>query len=423
MTWSALLAPSLLLAAPTAPAPASDGWPQYNGPTSARTADASLARAEFPARGPKVVWRQDTGSGFSSFVLAGDRAYMVDGRREKGEVREVLVALDASSGKEVWSTPLGVPEYDGGGGAGAPGNDGGDGPRSTPSIVDGRVYVYDAAMVLHAFDAKSGKEAWSVDVRSEHGGREIRWQNAASPLVNGGRVYVAGGGKGSSLLAFDAKSGELAWAVGDELMTHATPIAADLHGEHQIIFYVQSGLVALDPETGDERWRIGFPYRISSAASPVAHGEHVFVSAGYGVGGAVVHVAKDGDGFAPDFVWHKRNKRMNHWSTPVAKDGYLYGMFSFKKYGKGPMKCVEIATGDIMWEKSGFGPGNVILVGDHLVALGDAGQLVVVDATPDEYRERGRAELLDGKCWSSPAYADGRVYVRSTKEAACVELK
>ena len=114
---------------------------------------------------------------------------------------------------------------------------------------------------------------------------------------------------------------------------------------------------------------------------------------------------------------------MNHWSTPVAKDGYLYGMFSFKKYGKGPLCCVDIRTGETKWSVDGFGPGNCILVGGDLVALSDRGEVVLVEPNPERYGEIARADVLQGKCWSSPAFAEGELFVRSTKEAAKLRLQ
>jgi outer membrane protein assembly factor BamB len=98
-------------------------------------------------------------------------------------------------------------------------------------------------------------------------------------------------------------------------------------------------------------------------------------------------------------------------------------MFQFKEYGDGPVKCVEIATGQVKWEQPGFGPGHVILAGDQVLALSDKGDLVLFAADPAAYKEVARAHVVDGKCWTTPALANGRVYVRSTKEAACVEVK
>ena len=97
-------------------------------------------------------------------------------------------------------------------------------------------------------------------------------------------------------------------------------------------------------------------------------------------------------------------------------------MFSFKEFGKGPLKCVELATGKIKWEQPGFGAGNVILVKDKLAALTDDGRVVIVEATPKAYKELAQAKVIEGKCWSTPAWSDGRLYVRSTKEGACLDL-
>ena len=136
------------------------------------------------------------------------------------------------------ATDAGFEVLDKGGNAGADGNDGGDGPRSTPTCVDGRVFVLDAHLGLSCLDAETGKEVWKRDILAEHDGRLIQWQSAASPLVEGGLVFVAGGGEGQSLLALDAKTGAVRWKALDEKMTHATPVAATIHGRRQVIFFV-----------------------------------------------------------------------------------------------------------------------------------------------------------------------------------------
>jgi len=411
----------LLASLVTSPAVPSEDWPQYNGAPSDRTAPGPLAAA-FPSAGPPLAWKVPLADGFSSFAVAGGLAFTLVAERTDGAEAEVLLALDAGTGKERWRASLGPVSYDGGGDAGADGNEGGDGPRTTPSVVDGRVYVLDAALRLFCFDAQSGARQWSHDLPEEFSGRTIRWQNGASPLVEGELVFVAGGGPDESLLAFDRKSGEVAWARGDERMTHATPIAATLLGTRQVIFFVQSGLIAVEPTTGAELWRTEFPYRTSTAASPVVSGDIVYCSAGYGVGAAAWRLGKDGERFVPELLWRASNKLINHWSTPVVHDGHLYGMFSFKEYGKGPLKCIELASGEERWAQEGYGPGNCILVGTTLVALSDAGELVLVEARPDAYTERARADLLEGKCWSSPAFSEGAVYLRSTREGVRVDL-
>ncbi|HMQ21072.1 MAG TPA: hypothetical protein PKE00_01190, partial [Planctomycetota bacterium] len=137
----------------------------------------------------------------------------------------------------------------------------------------------------------------------------------------------------------------------------------------------------------------------------------------------VFEVLRDDEGaFDVQLLWRKPNKLMNHWSTPLVKDGHLYGMFSFKKYGKGPLACVDLRSGETRWSQEGFGPGNCILVGTTLVALSDKGEVVLADASPEGYHELARRDVLKGKCWSQPAFADGKLYVRSTSEGACIAL-
>jgi outer membrane protein assembly factor BamB len=335
-----------------------------------------------------------------------------------------LITLDANTGKELWAAPLGVVKYDDGGNSGTPDNKDGDGPRCTPTIFAGHVFTLSGKLVLQSFDAASGKVAWTKDLIAEHAGRNIRWQSAASPMIDGGLIYVAGGGPGESLLAIDAKDGRVVWKAFDENMTHATPVAATILGQRQIIFFVQSGLLAVEPKTGKELWRYAFPYKVSTAASPVVAGAIVYCSAGYGVGAGAVRLTKSGTAWTATEIYRLRGDKpvANHWSTPVVKDGHLYGMFQFKEYGEGPVKCVELANGAVKWEQTGFGPGQVILAGDKLVALSDAGALVLIDPQPAAYKELARADVLEGKCWSTPVLANGRIYARSTTEAVCLEV-
>lgn len=99
------------------------------------------------------------------------------------------------------------------------------------------------------------------------------------------------------------------------------------------------------------------------------------------------------------------------------KDGYLYGIYGFKKFGTAPLKCVELATGKIMWEQPGFGPGGTILAGDDLVVQGDAGQIAIVKAAPDKYTAIGGGVILEGgKCWNAAVVSNGKLYTRSTKK-------
>jgi outer membrane protein assembly factor BamB len=397
-------------------------WPQYGGPNLNRSTPEKIQKV-FPAGGPKTVWRAPITDGFSSFTVGDGKAFTLVLRDFQGAPRETLIALDANSGKELWAQPLGPIKINDGGESGTQDNKGGDGPRSTPSVSGNRVYVTSAKLLVSCFDAQTGKTIWSHDLLKEYAGRNVGWQNAASPLIEGNLVFVGGGGAGESLIAFDKEDGKVVWKAHDEKITHATPTAATILGQRQIIFFMQSGLVSVNPQDGKLLWKHPFTYKVSTAASPVVADDIVYCAAGYGVGATAVRISKEGGAFKATELWltHGNQPVANHWSTPVYFKGHLYGMFSFKEYSTGPMKCVELATGKVKWSQPGFGAGQVILAGDAVLALTDNGELVTVETNPNQYKEISRAKVVSGKCWSSPTVANGRIYVRSTKEGACLE--
>ena len=409
---------SPVTAAPVSTAPGLD-WPSYRGPNGDGVTKAKLGKI-WDKAGPAQVWKVEATKGFSSMAVSGGLAVTLVTRDHEGSETEHCVALDAATGKELWAVPLKLAKYQGGGDSGTGDNKGGDGPRSTPTLSDGKVYVYGSNLDLYCFDAKTGKEDWSKDVTGDYKGKNISWSNATSPIVEGDLVIVGGGGKGAAFLAFDKERGTLKWKEGDDTITHATPTAATLLGERQVIFFMKSGLTAVSPKNGKILWQQPYKFNVSTAASPVVFENIVYCSAGYGVGSAAYEVKKSGSNYETSELWRVEGDGLNnHWSTPVVHGGHLYGMFSFKKYGDGPVKCVDIRTGKELWSKEGFGPGNVILSNDKLLALSDKGELVIIEAKPDAYTELARADVLEGKCWSTPTLAGGFIFARSTKEAAC----
>lgn len=390
-------------------------WPQYRGPDA--NGNLATSSLDLGSKKMKLHWKVPTTLGFSSFAVAKGMAITLVGR----DKQEYCIALDADTGKELWTTQLGSAEYkEGGGNSGAQGNRGGDGPRSTPAISGNKVFVYDTHLELHCLSLENGKKIWSRNIEQQFAGKVIKWGNATSPLIFKNSVYISGGGQEASFLAFDIALGKLKWKSGTETMTHASPATANINGKDQIVYFMQSGLVAVDPDSGKEIWRSAFPFDVSTAASPVVSGNQVYCSAGYGVGAGLFEI--DENETSKD-IWRQPNRLINHWSSPVLHQGHIYGMFGFKKYGRAPLQCVELSTGNIRWKQAGFGLGNCIIVGDKIVALSDSGELAIVAATADEYNELLREKILRGKCWSTPAFSDEKIFIRSTEEAACVSFE
>lgn len=182
-------------------------WPQYRGPASdGRTSEKVVH--PWTSAGPKQLWKIPSEGGFSSFAVSGGRAFTLSLKDAEGVRQESLVALDANTGKELWFAPLNFAKYDGGGDSGTSDNKGGDGPRSTPTTDGKSVYTMSSQLTLRAFDAATGKPSWTRDLLKEHVGRNIQWQNAASPLLAGG-ASLRGGRWSRRIAACDQSQGRI----------------------------------------------------------------------------------------------------------------------------------------------------------------------------------------------------------------------
>jgi outer membrane protein assembly factor BamB len=384
-------------------------WPGYRGPMGDGITDDAIS-THWPSGGPKVLWKVPVGEAFGSFAVSGDKAFLF---AKEGEDSEACSALETATGKTLWSTRIDRTIHD---------KAGGDGPRTTPAIDGDKVYVLGTYLKLFCLNAADGTVVWSHDLKAEFGGSEPNWGNAASPLVEGDIVVVGSGGRGAAIIGFKKDTGEVAWKGLDDKITHATATPATIEGVKQDIFFLQSGLVSIAPATGEVLWRQQFPYSVSTAASPVVEKNIVYCSAGYGVGAGVFRITKEGDKFISTQLWRLPGGDVNHWSTPVIHGDYVYGLFGFKQFGRMPLKCIELATGKEIWSKPGFGQGGLVMVGDNLLVQGDAGQLLLVEATPTGYHALGMAHPLAGKCWTMPVVADGKIYARSTKQGVCLDV-
>jgi len=384
-------------------------WPGYRGQDAAGISETQTPPRTLATNSVKEAWRVNTGDSFSEFAVAGGKV-LVFAMRGQGEA---VVCLDAGKGNELWAAPIEEKTSTDGNGKG---------PRATPAIGDGKVYIYSSFMKLVCLDLATGQEVWKRDIKAEYAGRGIGWGPAASAVLVDKWVVVVGGGPGKGILAFDAKTGKEAWGATDDEHTHATPTVATIGGQKQVICFMTSGLVSVEPAAGAVLWRFPVKYNTSTAASPVVggtNGDIVYCSAGYGVGAAACRVSKADGKWAAKELW--RNGIQNHWATGVHKDGYLYCLDGFKN-DKCPLICLDIETGATKWSQPGFGSqGGLIRAGDTLVVQTPSGALVLAEASPAAYKELGRLPVFQNKqCWIAPSFSDGKIFTRSTTEGACL---
>jgi len=383
-------------------------------------------RTNWTDAAPSQVWKVPLDPALSSFTVSGGRVFTQVRRTVGGQDSEVCLALNADTGQELWATPLGIAYYpDGGVGAD-------DGPRSTPSVDGNFVYVLTSYLKLACLAVSDGHVVWTNDLVARYGSVVISWQNAASPLIEGGAIFMNCSAPNGTLLAVREGDGSQVWnAPTTDLMTQASPIIATLGGVRQIIFFTQSGLVSATPDSGKVLWNYPFPFAVATAASPVAANDMVYCSAAYGVGAGAVQVTNVANTISANQAWRTPGASMNHWATPVHYNGYLYGVYG-QAGSTATLRCIQLASGNEMWRQTGSGLGSVLFTTGLVLMLTEDGYLVLVAPDPTAYNEVARFRALDGsstsiqglavKCWNSPAIANGRIYARSTTEAVCVDV-
>ncbi len=369
-------------------------WPQFRGPDATGITTEANFKADWPAVGPRALWRKNVGIGFGSISVVGDRLYVTGHSDDK----EHIYCLDANTGEQIW-----VHSY--------PGkllaNLHEGGPASTPTIHEGKVHVLGRESQVHCLDAGTGKVIWQNNLQDLLGVKIPAWGFAGSALIEGDMVIYQSG----ATVAFDKNTGKVLWKSKPYKISYSTPYAFTLNGKRLLASLNCDVLTILNPKTGDEiattKWDTRYD---TSACSPIIAGDKIFLSAGYGKGSALFQLA----GSELKEVWRSR-EMSNHMNSCVLIDGVLYGIDGNSNSSRCELVAMDMATGNIHWKQRGFGCGSVIAAGDKLIVLSDKGELATVQATPAGYKEIARAKVLDGKCWTHPVLSHGKIYARDAQ--------
>ena len=402
----ALLLAGAVVAAPLAATDAAKAdWPQYRGPQRAGLSQETGLLKSWPAAGPKALWRVPLGDGYSGISLSGGRAFTMYSKG--GE--EFAGAFDAATGKEIWKVRIDAARRD----------DFGDGPRSTPTVDSQSVFAVGASGMLYALKADSGEKLWSKDLKVEFGAPVPQWGVSTSPLVEGDLLLLdAGAGKGKSLVALDKKTGATRWTAHSDRPGYSSPLAVTFQGVRQILSLAGTSLVSVAAADGKVLWSVPWEtsYDVNAAMPVLIPPDKVFISSGYDKGGAVYRVKKEGEGFKAEEVWNNRVLK-NHFNSSVHYGGYLYG------FDDATLKCVDAGTGEEKWRQRGFQKGSLLIADGHLVILSEAGLLLLAEASPAAFKEEGRMQVLEGRTWTMPSLAGGRLYLRNQKEMVALSLE
>ena len=404
--------PALLLAVSISSlaATAAD-WPQWRGPNRDDISTETGLLKQWPATGPKRVWLFDNaGMGYSGFSVAGGKLFTIGTRDQK----EILLALDANTGKELWTAAI----------SDVLSNKWGDGPRGTPTVDGDRIYAMSGTGNLVCTQAADGKVLWTKSM-SDLGGKRPGWGYTESPLVDGKLVLATPGGEKGTVAAFDKMTGNVVWQSADitEGAQYSSIIPATINGKKQYVQLVMQTLFGVDAATGKLVWRTPWSGKTAVIPTPIVKGDEVFVSSGYGVG--CMKVAVSGSEAKTVFL----NKDLeNHHGGVIRIGDYLYGHSN-----KSGWTCMAFADGTVKWaEKGALEKGALTSADGMLYCLGEkTGTVVLAEASPNGWSEKGRFKLdpqttirsTSGAIWTHPVVSNGKLYLRDQNYIYCYDVK
>jgi outer membrane protein assembly factor BamB len=401
----------LLLALASIHLSASD-WPQLLGPTSDAVYAGPPLAEQWPKEGPRVVWSAAIGEGYSSPVVAAGKLVVC---HRSGD-NLVVDCHDAKTGRKLWTFEHGMKFQDGAY------QD--SGPRPTPAIRDGKVFVHNTDGYLVCLDANDGRKLWSRHAKGEFKSSATWHGCCASPLATDKAVILlVGSTNNAGVVAFAAETGQTLWQVLDDKASASSPVLANLGGRPQVLVVTRSHLRSLQPDTGQEFWSLPTPRQSSGnvyAASPVVFGDQIFLSGWYKLGAELIQVADN----KPLVRWKSDAALSTHYAAAIHHQGYLYGFHGHGWENLGPsLRCVDLATGKVMWEKPKSGSGTIVKCGENLLILTDGGELQLGKADPRNFTIKARAQVLGRNTRSYPAVADGFVYARGARKLVALDLR
>jgi outer membrane protein assembly factor BamB len=384
-------------------------WPQFLGPTRNGVYAGDPLPPSWPKEGPPLIWQKQIGQGFSGPAISAGQLILFHRQND----RECVDCLDAVRGTALWHFEYPTAYHDDFGFD--------EGPRATPTIDHAKVYTFGAEGALHCLDLATGKMLWSVSTKDQFHTPKGFFGAACSPLVVGGKVLAnIGGANGCGIVALNQDTGRLLWHATDDEASYSSPVSASLDAKPSALFFTRDGLVGLDPNAGQVRFTFHWRSRNQAsvnAATPLVIGDSVFLSASYGTGAVLLRI----HGNNLEKIWASDDVLSNHYSTSVYHDGFLFGFHGRQEFGQ-VLRCVEVRTGKIRWTKEGFGAGTLLLAGDKLLVLKETGELVMLTASPDQYQELARAQILSSGVRPYPALANGLYFARSKDKLVCLDV-
>lgn len=404
-------------------APSTSDWPQWRGPERSGVSHESGLLKQWPAEGPKLLWQvNDIGDGYSTPSVVGTRIYLMSNR---GMENEFVQALSTQDGRVIWTTRVGNV-----------GNPDQNPPyakaRSTPTVDGVFVYALGSDGDLACLETGSGKIRWQKSIRKEFGGEPGEWAYAESPLVDGDVVVVTPGGAQATIVALNKKTGAVIWksaVPGGDPAGYASAIIVQAGGRKQYVQFLSKGMVGVDAKTGQFLWRYAEVAKgPAQYFTPVARDAYVYGGA-LGIGGGMVQLKPKDGGVEAEPVYFARGLPNGLGGAVVVGD-YLYGT----EIVSGEFVAIEFITGKVKWKTESIGRVSTASADGLLYLHGLDGGVVLVEATPEAYREKGRFSPpaqpshkqvgpFPEQSFAHPVIANGRLYIRDLGALWAYDIK
>ena len=405
----AALCPAPYAAEPRADAP----WPQFRGPNRDGLSSEKGLLPGWPSGGPPLAWKAPgVGRGFSSVAVAGGRVFTMGDKDGASHV----FALDQKDGKPIWSAKVGKP-----GGSYA-------GTRCTPTADGDRVYGLGQFGDLVCLDVTDGREVWRKSLPADFKGKSGGWNYTESPLVDGDKLIVTPGGLEATMAALNKATGEVIWkgvVPGGDTAGYSSAVVSEGAGVRQYVQLMAGGVASFRAADGKLLWRYErFARNTANIPTPVVRDDLVFTAAGYGAGGALLRLVKDGDGVKAEEVYFSRDLTNKHGGVVLVGDN-LYG----DRDDSGRPFRADFATGKVQWRKTertkGSGSAAVTYADGRLYFRYDNGWVALAAASPNGYKEISTFKIPNSSSnsWAHPVVAGGRLYLREQDTLWCYDVR
>jgi outer membrane protein assembly factor BamB len=379
---------------------------QWRGPNRDGIYNETGLMKNWPENGPSLLWHFDElGEGHASAAVTKDQIYTA------GMINGIGYIFSFSlDGKLIWKLPYGE-EW----------TESWPGVRSTPLVVDSKIYFYSGFGKLVCMNADKGDKIWTVDVMKDYHGRNIKWGVTENLLIDGNMLFCTVGGVDTNIVALDKNTGKLIWISqgNGETSAYCSPLMINLPKRKVLVTQTANSILGIDAANGKLLWRHDQPNKYSvHANTPLYHDGYLYCVSGYGKGGVMLKIAADGS--AKQEVW--RNASLdNRMGGVVLVNGNIYGSDDANK----AWWCLDWKSGKEIYFEKITNKGNIIFADGMLYCYGDTGEIVLVQPLPDGFKKISSFKVPFGlnQHWAHLVIANGRLYVRHGNSLMVYDIK